>query len=101
MLEAVHVDPIANCANGRAHGARRMLRKVSSPGHQRIFVHPHHHRAEAIADIRQGLAGVIAVSARNFSPAAIAGIEGVASGAVRLEDGTDEEAILKAFAVKP
>src|ERR1019366_2160683 len=46
------------------------------------------------------LAGVIAVSARALSAAMIAEIEGFAPGAVRLEEGLDEEAILKAFAVK-
>jgi bifunctional enzyme CysN/CysC/sulfate adenylyltransferase subunit 1 len=46
------------------------------------------------------LAGVIAVSARALSEAMIAEIEGFAPGAVRLEEGLDEEAILKAFAVK-
>jgi bifunctional enzyme CysN/CysC/sulfate adenylyltransferase subunit 1 len=45
------------------------------------------------------LAGVIAVSARALSQAAIAEIEAFAPGAVRLEDGTDEEAILKALTV--
>ena len=47
------------------------------------------------------LAGVIAVSSRSLSRATIAEIEGFAPGAVRLESGADEEAILKALAVKP
>jgi sulfate adenylyltransferase large subunit len=46
------------------------------------------------------LAGVIAVSARALSQDTIAEIEGFAPGAVRLDDGSDDEAILKAFAVK-
>ncbi len=45
------------------------------------------------------LAGVTAVSARALSKAAVAEIEGFASGAVRLEDNADEEAILKGLAV--
>jgi bifunctional enzyme CysN/CysC/sulfate adenylyltransferase subunit 1 len=45
------------------------------------------------------LAGVIAVSSRVLSPATIAEVEGFAPGAVRMEDGLDEEAILKALAV--
>jgi sulfate adenylyltransferase large subunit len=46
------------------------------------------------------LAGVTAVSARVLSKAAIAEIEAFASGSVRLEDGVDEEEILKAIVVK-
>jgi bifunctional enzyme CysN/CysC/sulfate adenylyltransferase subunit 1 len=46
------------------------------------------------------LAGVIAVSSRALPQAAIAEIEGFASGAVRLEEGADEDAILKALTVK-
>jgi sulfate adenylyltransferase large subunit len=46
------------------------------------------------------LAGVTAVSARALSRATIAEIEGFASGAVRLEEGADEETVLKALAVK-
>ena len=46
------------------------------------------------------LAGVIAVSARAVSKAAIAEIEGFAAGAVRAENGSDEEQILNALAVK-
>jgi bifunctional enzyme CysN/CysC/sulfate adenylyltransferase subunit 1 len=47
------------------------------------------------------LAGVTAVSSRTLSTAAIAEIEGSAPGAVRLEVGSDEEAILKSLAVRP
>jgi bifunctional enzyme CysN/CysC/sulfate adenylyltransferase subunit 1 len=47
------------------------------------------------------LAGVTAVSSRALSKASITEIESFASGAVRLEDGVDEEAILKALAVQP
>jgi bifunctional enzyme CysN/CysC/sulfate adenylyltransferase subunit 1 len=46
------------------------------------------------------LAGVTAVSARVLSKAAVAEIEAFASGSVRLEDGVDEELILRAIAVK-
>jgi bifunctional enzyme CysN/CysC/sulfate adenylyltransferase subunit 1 len=46
------------------------------------------------------LAGVTAVSSRALSQATIAEIEGFASGAVRLNDGSDEATILKALAVK-
>ena len=46
------------------------------------------------------LAGVTAVSSRALSQATIAEIEGFASGAVRLDDGSDEATILKALAVK-
>jgi len=45
------------------------------------------------------LAGVIALSSRRLSQATIAEIDGFAHGAVRLEDGSDEEEILKALAV--
>jgi hypothetical protein len=44
------------------------------------------------------LAGVIAVSSRALSQDAITAIEGFAPGAVRVEDGADEEAILEALA---
>jgi sulfate adenylyltransferase large subunit len=47
------------------------------------------------------LAGVIAVSSRTLSRTQILEIESFARGAVRLEDGSDEEAILKGLAVKP
>ena len=43
------------------------------------------------------LAGVIAVSSRTLSQDAITAIEGFAPGAVRVEDGADEEAILEAL----
>jgi sulfate adenylyltransferase large subunit len=46
------------------------------------------------------LAGVIAVSARVLSETMVADIGSWASGEVRLEDGSDDDAILKAFAVK-
>jgi bifunctional enzyme CysN/CysC/sulfate adenylyltransferase subunit 1 len=44
------------------------------------------------------LAGVIAVSSRTLSQDAITAIEGFAPGAVRVEDGANEEAILEALA---
>jgi sulfate adenylyltransferase large subunit len=47
------------------------------------------------------LAGVVAVSSRRMSSARIAEIEGSAPGAIRLEEGSDEEAILKSLTVKP
>ena len=40
------------------------------------------------------LAGTIAVSSRTLAPEAVAQIEGFAPGAVRVEDGADEEAVL-------
>ena len=46
------------------------------------------------------LAGVTAISSRALLPATIAEIEGFASGVVRLDDGSDDEAVLKALAVK-
>jgi bifunctional enzyme CysN/CysC/sulfate adenylyltransferase subunit 1 len=45
------------------------------------------------------LAGVIAVSSRTLAKATIAEIEGFGGGGVRVEDGADEEAIVKALAV--
>jgi bifunctional enzyme CysN/CysC/sulfate adenylyltransferase subunit 1 len=47
------------------------------------------------------LAGVTAVSSRALSQETIAEIEGFASGAVRLDDGSDDAAILKSLAVMP
>jgi bifunctional enzyme CysN/CysC/sulfate adenylyltransferase subunit 1 len=46
------------------------------------------------------LAGVTAVSSRKLSQMTIAEIESFAPGAVRLDDGSDDETILKALAVK-
>jgi len=43
------------------------------------------------------LAGVIAVSSRMLAQATIAEIEGFGAGGVRVEDGADEEAIVKAW----
>jgi bifunctional enzyme CysN/CysC/sulfate adenylyltransferase subunit 1 len=45
------------------------------------------------------LAGVIAVSSRMLAQATIAEIEGFGAGGVRVEDGADEEAIVKALVV--
>jgi bifunctional enzyme CysN/CysC/sulfate adenylyltransferase subunit 1 len=45
------------------------------------------------------LAGVIAISSRALPGAVIAEIESFAAGVVRVEDGSDEEAILKSLAV--
>jgi len=45
------------------------------------------------------LAGVVAVSARQLPQAIIAEIEAVEAGAVRIEDGADDESILKSLAV--
>ena len=47
------------------------------------------------------LAGVIAVSSRTLAQATIAEIESFGAGGVRVEDGADDEAILKALAVVP
>ncbi len=46
------------------------------------------------------LAGVTAVSSRTLSKTTISEIEGFASGAVRVEDGADEDSILNALPVK-
>ncbi len=56
----------------------------------------------AVAAVVRGLdlAGVTAVSARALSQDTIAEIESFAPGAVRLDDGSDDATILKAFAVK-
>jgi sulfate adenylyltransferase large subunit len=56
----------------------------------------------AIAAVARALdlAGVTAISSRVLSPETIAAIEGVAMGAVHMEYGSDEGAILKAIAVK-
>jgi bifunctional enzyme CysN/CysC/sulfate adenylyltransferase subunit 1 len=43
------------------------------------------------------LAGVIALSSRTLSPDVIAAIEGFAPGAVRVEEGADDDAILKSL----
>jgi hypothetical protein len=45
------------------------------------------------------LAGVIAVSSRRLAQATIAEIQSFKAGGVRVEDGADDEAILKALAV--
>lgn len=45
------------------------------------------------------LAGVVAISSRGLPRSVITEIENVALGAVRVEDGLDEEVILKTFAV--
>ena len=45
------------------------------------------------------LAGVIAVSSRRLAQATIAEVESFKAGGVRVEDGADDEAILKALAV--
>jgi bifunctional enzyme CysN/CysC/sulfate adenylyltransferase subunit 1 len=43
------------------------------------------------------LAGVTAVSSRRLAKDVVAAIEGFAPGAVRVEDGADEEAIFKSL----
>jgi sulfate adenylyltransferase large subunit len=45
------------------------------------------------------LVGVIAISARKLAQATIAEVEGFESGAVRVEEGPDEDGILKSLAV--
>jgi hypothetical protein len=46
------------------------------------------------------LAGVIAVSARTLPQATVAEIEGFGVGGVRVEEGSDAEAIVKSLSAK-
>jgi bifunctional enzyme CysN/CysC/sulfate adenylyltransferase subunit 1 len=47
------------------------------------------------------LAGVVAVSSRALEPAAIVAMDEFVSGAVQVEDGPDEDEVLKRYAVTP
>jgi bifunctional enzyme CysN/CysC/sulfate adenylyltransferase subunit 1 len=86
---------------GRAEFAARVRDALRSRGERAVVIDDPLIAESAVAAVVRalGLAGVIAVSSRTLSSAVIAEIEGFAPGAVRVEDGVDEEAILKSLAV--
>jgi bifunctional enzyme CysN/CysC/sulfate adenylyltransferase subunit 1 len=87
---------------GRAELADRVRDVLVARGERAVAIDDALIPDSAVAAVVRALdlAGVTAVSSRALSKAKIAEIEGFASGAVRLEDGADEDAILKALAVK-
>ena len=85
---------------GRAELAARVRDALGSRGERAVVIDDPLIAESAVAAVVRalGLAGVIAVSSRTLSSAVIAEIEGFAPGAVRVEDGANEEAILEALA---
>jgi bifunctional enzyme CysN/CysC/sulfate adenylyltransferase subunit 1 len=84
---------------GRAELAGRVRDALTARGERAVVIDDALIADSAVAAVVRALelAGVIAISSRRLPQDAIAEIEGFAPGAVRVEDGADEEAILKAF----
>jgi bifunctional enzyme CysN/CysC/sulfate adenylyltransferase subunit 1 len=87
---------------GRAELAERVRDALGARGERAVVIDDALIPDSAVDAVVRALdlAGVIAVSSRTLAPDAIAAIERFAPGAVRVEDGADEEAILKALAVR-
>ena len=85
---------------GRAELAVRVRDALIARGERAVAIDDSLIPDPAVAAVVHALdlAGVIAVSSRALSQDAITAIEGFAPGAVRVEDGADEEAILEALA---
>jgi len=85
---------------GRAELAERVRDALIARGERAVVIDdPLIPDSAAAAVVRVlDMAGVVALSSRVLSQDVSAEIEGVAPGAVRVEDGSDEEAILKALA---
>jgi bifunctional enzyme CysN/CysC/sulfate adenylyltransferase subunit 1 len=84
---------------GRAELAVRVRDALIARGERAVVIDDSLIPDPAVAAVVHALdlAGVIAVSSRALSQDAITAIEGFAPGAVRVEDGADEEAILEAL----
>jgi sulfate adenylyltransferase large subunit len=86
---------------GRAELAERVQDVLGSRGERAVVIDDPLIPDSAVTAVVRALdlAGVIAVSSRKLRQDVIAAIEGFAPGAVRVEEGTDDEAILKKLAV--
>jgi sulfate adenylyltransferase large subunit len=87
---------------GRAELAGRVRDALVARGERAVVIDDSLIPDSAVAAVVRALdlAGVVAVSSRTLSQATIAEIESFAPGAVRVEVGLDEEAILNGLAVK-
>ncbi len=85
---------------GRAELAERVRDALIARGERAVVIDDPLIPDSAVAAVVRVLdmASVVALSSRVLSQDVSAEIEGVAPGAVRVEDGSDEEAILKALA---
>jgi len=85
---------------GRAELAGRARDTLAAHGERAVVIDDPLIADSAVAAVVRALdiAGVIAFSSRALSQAVIAEIEGFAPGAVRVEDGVDEGAIILALA---
>jgi bifunctional enzyme CysN/CysC/sulfate adenylyltransferase subunit 1 len=81
---------------GRAALAERVLDALRSRGERAVAIDDALIPDSAVDAVVRALdlAGVIAVSSRRLAKDVVAAIEGFAPGAVRVEDGVDDEAIL-------
>jgi sulfate adenylyltransferase large subunit len=88
---------------GRSELAARVYEALVARGERAVVIDDALIADSAVVAVVRALqlAGVTAVSARALSQATIAEIAGFAPGSVRVEDGLDEEAILKALSVRP
>jgi len=86
---------------GRAELAARVRDEFVARGERAVVIDDPLIPDSAVAAVVRALdlAGVIAVSSRTLAQAVITEIESFAPRAVRVEDGVDEDAILKALAV--
>ena len=91
--------PVLILLPGRAELAVRVRDALIARGERAVVIDDSLIPDPAVAAVVHALdlAGVIAVSSRALSQDAITAIEGFAPGAVRVEDGADEEAILEAL----
>jgi sulfate adenylyltransferase large subunit len=87
---------------GNEELAARVRDALLAHGERAVVIDDAHIPESAVAAVVRALdlAGVVAVSSRNLSPATLGAIAEFATGLVRTEYGMDEEAILKAIAVK-
>jgi bifunctional enzyme CysN/CysC/sulfate adenylyltransferase subunit 1 len=84
---------------GRAELAVRVRDALIARGERAVVIDDVLIADSAVAAVVRALdlAGVIAVSSRALAAEGIAAIEGIAPGAVRVENGSDEEAIIKSL----
>jgi len=88
---------------GRAELALRVRDALIARGERAVVIDDALIPDSAIAAVVRALdlAGVIAVSSRTLSRAAVAEMESFVSGAVEVEDSTEDDEILKRYAVTP
>jgi bifunctional enzyme CysN/CysC/sulfate adenylyltransferase subunit 1 len=96
MLPGATRRPVLILLPGRAELAERVRDALGARGERAVVIDDSLIPDSAVDAVVRALdmAGVIAVSSRRLAKDAIAAIDGFAPGAVRVEEGADDEAIL-------